>query len=264
MREAGSTLKRTLADLLGVGGTSPTPRSDIPQSDPEATPVPPPSSPYLAAAEDIRTAARWLLTAFAAVGGALIAGVPLTAVGRTAPFSGSFFWAAGGVAAALTAIAYMIFLVSRVCTSEFISFAEFTRIGVPGVTGERRRSRIRAIAESAERSRFELYGHEARDLGELRERLEEVNDQLREASTRPDKPVPTVLASRAASVTAAAARVTDFANYEYVRRIFERSFRDLRWPARWLPWVSAFTCFRRAKRLHKGQLLQNRLLFGST
>ena len=76
----------------------------------EPTVVQPPSpaeapdqSPYVVAAENIRTAARWLLTAFAAVGGVLIAGVPLTAIGRIEPWSLNFFLAAGGVAVALVA-----------------------------------------------------------------------------------------------------------------------------------------------------------------
>jgi hypothetical protein len=121
----------------------------------------------------------------------------------------------------------MIYRVSRVFTAGFISFVEFTRTDLPGEVGKRRRDVIRDIAKSAKRGRFELYGTEARDLGELHVRLRDISDQLRKASTKPDEPVPAVLGARAASVTAAAARVTDFANYEFVRRIFRALFPRL-------------------------------------
>ena len=178
------------------------------------------ASPYQSAAENIRSAARWLVTAFAAVGGVLVAGVPLTDLGEITPWSGAFVAAAGGVVAALLAIAYMIFVVSRVFTAEFISFADFAGSDIPGgESSPRRRMLIREIAKTAERSGAELYGGEARDLGELYERLNAANELLRKETSAERPPTPAVSA-RAASVREAASRVVDFVNYEYVRRTF--------------------------------------------
>lgn len=215
-----------MASLFGPSATNPPTTSAK-----EATMQPPVNeavqSPYLAAAENIRTAARWLLTAFAAVGGVLIAGVPLTAIGRIDPWSINFLAAAVGVGVALLAIAYMIYLVSRVFTAEFVSFAEFSVADLPGTASRRRIRTIRSIATTAERSRFELYGPVAADLGQLHERLTDLNEQVLKGSKSRGASVSPELLERAEAVTAAAARVTDFVNYEFVRRTFRSLFPRL-------------------------------------
>lgn len=185
------------------------------------------ASPYQSAAENIRSAARWLVTAFAGVGGVLVAGVPLTDLGNIKPWSGAFVAAVGGIIAALLAIAYMIFVVSRVFTAEFISFADFAGADIPGGgASTRRRMLIREISTTAERSGAELYGGEARNLGELYERLNAANEVLRRETSAERTLAPSVPA-RAASVREAAGRVADFANYEYVRRTFRGLFPRL-------------------------------------
>jgi hypothetical protein len=156
-----------------------------------------------------------------------VAGVSLTDLGEIKPWSGAFVAAVGGVVAALLAIAYMIFVVSRVFTAEFISFADFAGADIPGGgASTRRRMLIREISKTAERSSAELYGGEARDLGELYERLNAANELLRK-ETSAERPLAPTVSARAASVREAASRVADFANYEYVRRTFRGLFPRL-------------------------------------
>ena len=116
-------------------------------------------SPYLKASDNIRAAARWLVAAFAAVGGVLVAGVPLTDIGRIKPWSTDFFWATGGLAVALAAIAYMIYTTSRVFTDRFVSFNEFIggdrpRRSHPAHTPTIRPSRVAASSCGISRQRW--------------------------------------------------------------------------------------------------------------
>jgi hypothetical protein len=121
----------------------------------------------------------------------------------------------------------MIFEVSRVFTDEFVSFTEFTGADIPRRgTSERRRVLLRDIARSVERSGAELYGGEARDLGELYERLIRSNELFR-VEAAGERPVAPVTLARVGSVRDAAARVVEFANYEYVRRAFRVLFGRL-------------------------------------
>jgi hypothetical protein len=195
------------------------------EEPPSATPAA--ESQYVAAAETIRQAARWLVAAFAGVGGVLVAGVPLTDVGRVEAGTSDFWFAVMGIAAALVAIAYMIHAVSRVFTSEFISFAEYSEATVPGVTGaEKRRKLLLDIGEVAERSGDELYGAEARDLGELHTRLQDTNQAVRTAKLE-GQAAPEDAVRHARDATAAANRAMEFINYEFVRRTFRHLFPRL-------------------------------------
>src|SRR4051794_39419258 len=103
--------------------------SKSPPDSEAATPV------YQRATEQIRTAARWLVTTFAAVGGALIAAVPLSDLGKIDVGSSNFWWAIGALLGALIAIATVAFSVSRVFTAKYISFAEFLLQDVPSGRG---------------------------------------------------------------------------------------------------------------------------------
>ena len=96
-------------------------------------------SPYQQATESIRAAARWLMTAFAAVGGVLVAGVPLSDLGRLEVRSARFVLAVSAVAVALVAIGYMIRTVARVFTARYVSFGELAAADFPEKAGRQRR-----------------------------------------------------------------------------------------------------------------------------
>ena len=80
---------------------------------------------YATATDNLRAAARWLLTAAAAAGGVLVAGLQLTGLGSL----GADDWprllvACLGLAVGLGAVGYMVFQASLMLTDEWISLAQ--------------------------------------------------------------------------------------------------------------------------------------------
>ena len=80
---------------------------------------------YSTATDNLRTATRWLLTAAAAAGAVLVAGLQLTSIGS--PGTGD--WprlaaATAGLTAGLGAVGYMIFQASMLLTDEWITLAQ--------------------------------------------------------------------------------------------------------------------------------------------
>lgn len=204
------------------------------------------SSPYVEATASIRAAARWLLTAFAAVGGVLVAGVPLTDIGRVGIWSFRFWIAVAAIIAALGAIGWMIRAVARVFTAEYVSFGELQQADFPekvkltrpdaaeGVESKpadertRRQRRVYAIKKVINTSREELYGSQARSLAELARRLRAANEAvswLVDDEALFEQRVARL--QRQSELDRAASRVVDFANYEYTRRTFQRLFPKL-------------------------------------
>jgi hypothetical protein len=175
-------------------------------------------SPYRDGTEGIRSAARWLATAFAGIGGVLVAGVPLTGLGETDVGSLSFWLALASVAVAVGALGYMIFSISRVFTAEFVSLAEFAMSSFPVTTNRwmqtRRSTLLGEISRSINESRDELYGDVAETVATLSKQLAQANDTKR----RSDKGK--VPGEGPTELEAAAERVRDFANYELARRMF--------------------------------------------
>src|SRR5258708_6333677 len=79
---------------------------------------------YATATDNLRTSTRWLLTAAAAAGAALIAGLQLTSIGSLGPSDWPRLTAAAvGLAAGLGAVGYMIFQASLLLTDEWITLA---------------------------------------------------------------------------------------------------------------------------------------------
>ena len=79
---------------------------------------------YATATNNLRTSTRWLLTAAAAAGAALVAGLQLTSIGSL----GLSDWprliaAAAGLAAGLGAVGYMILQASLLLTDRWITLA---------------------------------------------------------------------------------------------------------------------------------------------
>ena len=69
---------------------------------------------YAAATDNLRTATRWLLTAAAAAGAVMVAGLQLTSIGSLGLSDWPRLIAAGiGLAAGLGAVGYMVFRTSR-------------------------------------------------------------------------------------------------------------------------------------------------------
>jgi hypothetical protein len=134
------------------------------------------TSAYNQAAAALRSTAQWLITAFAAIAGVLVAGVPLTGIGRIKVGTNEFYAAIGGLALALLAIAYIIRQVAKVLTNEYVNLTglaleEMQRRQGPGQTSP--------VVHSIELSREELFGDVAETLADLHRQLALANEHSR-------------------------------------------------------------------------------------
>jgi len=198
--------------------------------------VAPPGGSYAAATQALRTTARWLLTAAAGVGGALVAGLQLTSIGSL----GVSDWprlvlAVGGLMTALVAVGYVIFRASRLLTDEWITLAqlalnEFDQLlRNPTTRREKQQSQmLRGLFAQLEVYKHELYAHVAQDVTDLYWRLQRANDAARGTSGgrrrrfRVQDPDSVALALREAAGT-----VVQFANHYMTREKFKVLRREI-------------------------------------
>jgi len=87
----------------------------------------------LTAVEEIRTTAKWITAAFAAVGGALITGISLSDLGEQTGSAEVF--AIGGATAAIFGVLLVILFATRVLASPFVVLAEFSQVEEPHPAG---------------------------------------------------------------------------------------------------------------------------------
>jgi hypothetical protein len=207
----------------------------------------PGTSPFASATANIQAAARWIVAALAAVGGVLVSSVPLTALGRTNSVH-ELVGAGIGLLVALGAVGFTIATAARVFTTEHITLAALAARRLPTSAG-RGPEPIEATITQITRSREELFGEVAEDLGDLNERLAGANRALRiesaavvsaaeaprrvvayrgSARTRANRAAArdaalgaeTELSPLAARLHNAAKTVVEFANYDSARRNF--------------------------------------------
>jgi len=197
---------------------------------------------YAAATENLRSATRWLLTAAAAAGAAVAAGLQLTSIGsldiddwpRLAA-------AAAGLAGALGAVGYMILRTSRLLTNEWITLADLeldqfkTRLRNSG----RRRDKQRAAAidrvyDELQVYRDELYGDVAESISDLYSKFIKANDTARARTgsgkgsrRRGISPYLPGQAEAAAALRSSVDTVVQAANYFYTRSEFAALRRHL-------------------------------------
>lgn len=181
-----------------------------------------PAAGFAAATQALRAATRWLLTAAAAVGGALVAGLQLTSIGSL----GIADWPrlAAAIAAALaafTAVGYIVSRTSRLLADEWITLAQlqlerFTRKlrDSPRKREKRRGEALERIYEEIQDYQDELYSDVAESISDLYARLQKVNEAARK------RPTP-LRARRSAALRNAADAVVQYANYSYTRESFE-------------------------------------------
>ena len=215
-------------------------------------------SPFQQATSNLHATARWIVTALAGVGGVLVAGVPLTGLGK-AGWSISTIIAICGLAAALIAIGIMIPIVARVFSTDYITLTALQLAELPAYQGQSTRN-VSEVLDSVLVNREELFGDEAADLGILYDRLSKSNEELRKGR-RGEQPAnvpagspkelrgpdevgnrevespsvdPSTYVSEEASLRrnleelrTASARVVDFANYEATRRRFVQLYPKL-------------------------------------
>jgi hypothetical protein len=183
---------------------------------------------YAAATENLRAATRWLLTAAAGTGAVLVAGVQLTSIGSLGPGN----WprlaaAAGGLAAGLGAVGYMIFQASLLLTDKWITLAALELEDVkqllwnPGRRRDRRRlEELRRIKDELQNYQDEFYGSVASSIPDLYSRLIEANRKARESPSAEH-------AETAAGLRKAVDTLVQAANYSYTRSGFAALRRRL-------------------------------------
>jgi hypothetical protein len=185
---------------------------------------------YATAADNLRAAARWLLTAVVAAGGVLVAGVQLTGLGSL----GAGDWprlliACAGLAAGLGAVGYMVFQASLMLTDEWITLAQLDlemidrQLAGSARRGDRRRlERIKKIRSELESYQDEFYGSVAGSIADLYRRLIDANKQAREWPS-PEH------AKAAADLKEVVDTLAQAANYSYARSSFAALRQHLIW-----------------------------------
>jgi hypothetical protein len=182
---------------------------------------------YATATDNLRTAARWLLTSAAAAGAILVAGVQLTSIGSLDLSDWPrLIAAAAGLAAGLGAVGYMIFQASLLLTDKWITLAALELEQVRQLLWNSRR-RDRRRLEDLDRIRNELqnyqdefYGSVADSISDLYHRLIEANKKARESPSAEH-------AQTAADLKRAVDTLVQAANYSYTRSGFDALRRRL-------------------------------------
>lgn len=188
-----------------------------------------------AAAEALRSTAKWLVTAFAAVGAALIAGLQLSGIGGL----GSedllrLFFAVLGLAGGVLGVGYMIRETAGILTVEWVTLADldddtFEEILYHG--GDKHvdeaKSHLFEVAKKISGVREELFAHAAPSVGELQSRLRGANKAAAEIIGQ--APTQKVTAEdeakafgRSRELREAARAVVDYANYHRTLRLFNQ------------------------------------------
>ena len=137
---------------------------------------------FAAQLEALRSTAKWLVAAAAAVGGVLVAGLQLTAIGQLQPGSWRLYAAAISAAAALAAVGFMIWEASTVLTNRWLTLATFTDEPVDASLHRSKAhakaaKHLREIEDQIMRSQHELFGYAAPTIAELHKRLRKTDDE---------------------------------------------------------------------------------------
>jgi hypothetical protein len=189
-----------------------------------------PAASFARATDNLRAAARWLLTAAAAAGGVLVAGLQLTRLGSLGVSDWPRLLAAClGLAAGLGAVGYLIFQASLMLTDEWITLAQLDLEMInQQLAGSRRRrdrrrlERIKIIRGELENYQDEFYGSVASSISDLYRQLIDANRQARE-SPGPEH------AKAAADLREVVDTVAQAANYSYARSAFAALRQHLMW-----------------------------------
>jgi hypothetical protein len=193
------------------------------------------SDRYSRATDSVRTTAKWLLATLAAVGAALIAGIQLTKLGSLQLAQWPRIVAAAvSLAAALTAVGYMIHHTARVFTDEWITLAELSNeqldleLDQIKVSSERK-SLLEDIRTRVERNRQELFGSVADSIPALHRALRQSNVESRKLADSETAPSAHAVwaAAWAHTVRNTAMVVTDYANYYRTLTLLKKIKRRL-------------------------------------
>lgn len=187
---------------------------------------------YAAATETLRATVRWLVTAAAAVGGALVAGLQLTGVGSLGRDELlRLCVAVTGLVAALLAVGYMVLRASQILTDEWVTLAELDiekferQVRAPKSRRDRQRRQILAgLYDQLGFVQDELFASLAPDVPALYAKLMRANE---EARRDPGSPA----AAAVGPLQQAASAVVEFANFYITRERLKQLRPQLGWAA---------------------------------
>lgn len=176
---------------------------------------------YAAATQTLRTTVRWLITAAAAVGGALVAGLGVKGLGPLSFNDWPRLTAATlGMVAALASVGYMITRASRILTDEWITLAQLSLAEFQAKVRES--ATLRGLFRELDDYKDELYADVADNIPELYARLQAANKVDRE---RPSQSFDA--AKESAALRPAVGAVVQFANYYSTREKYKALNRQL-------------------------------------
>lgn len=188
---------------------------------------------YAAQLETIRSVAKWLIAAFAAVGALLVAGLSISGIGELSPSSWRLYVAGSSAALALATIAFMIKEASDVLSHEWLTLASFGDDQTSRLSNARESSwhatQLLDIDEKLEVSRHELFGYAAETRPALQKRLRLADQNLRRI--RPGSRRALKWAREAEVLRQAARDTVQYANYCYTLKLFQRMRIRLVWTA---------------------------------
>ncbi|GIH19273.1 hypothetical protein [Rugosimonospora africana] len=188
---------------------------------------------YASQLDALRSAAKWLLAAAAAVGALLVAGLQLTGIGQLSIDSWRLYVGLGAALTALAAVGYVIKAASTVLAQEWLTLADFTddASGLPGPRAKRVRALadLRTVEKRLMSSRHELFGYLAPTLAELHRKLHESHEVMWSAD--PASTAHQEASERSDRLRKAARDVVQAANYYYVLRLFKALRLRMAWAA---------------------------------
>jgi hypothetical protein len=183
---------------------------------------------YATATDNLRTSTRWLLTAAAAAGAALVAGLQLTSIGSLGPGDWPRLIAAVvGLAAGLGAVGYMIFQASLLLTDRWITLAALELEQVRQLLWNSSHRRDRRRLEELNRIRNEIQSYQDEFYGGVANSLPDLYCQLIEANKKARESPSAEHTQTAADLRRVVDTVVQAANYSYIRSGFESLRRRL-------------------------------------
>jgi hypothetical protein len=197
----------------------------------------------------MREAAKWITTAFAAVGAALVASLQLSGLGQLDLDDPNLWWAAIGFGVAMVFVGVAIFYSTKVLFSPYITFADLTEAHSRAVAeaGRRRKHpqeklrpwRFDVLLEAIDRDKPDLYEAAATDLGELGEKYSRALQDLatheaggvlrNEQGRQLDDEAAKQALTKARLTLEAVDRTVDYANNFTTRRNLDRLLNYVKW-----------------------------------
>jgi len=184
--------------------------------------------------DSLRSSARWLVAAFAAVAALLVGGLQISGIGALPDSSWRLYLAIGSVGIALAAVGYMIREASVVLTHEWLTLAS---LGDEPGTGRlpptrqdtQRAALIQTIEEKLAVSRHELFGYAAASVEQLHARLADCDELIWRGKLGTE--AVSAAQQEAALLRRAARDAVQYANYYFTLRLFQRMRARIGWAA---------------------------------